>query len=545
MELHRGVQTSVTDENGKIWSTSYTKDPDFWRPESKTDPTNAVTSFTYTGATQVESVLPIVTGSSASDVLSTLDSSGRSHLGQIRQTPGGSNFDTTETDYDVEGRPSRGTLPFQSTSGQGSSTAPGKMTTYDALGRIASTNHSGGGSITNVYSQNDVVVTRGPAPTGENYKRHQSEYDALGRITSICEMTTVQGSGACGQNTVQNGFWTKYTYDALGRLTGVTQNAQTSGSTQVRSYAYDLLGRVTSAKDPETGNLAYMYTYDSDSTCGTSKNDLVKRVDAVGNVTCYSYDALHRQTSITYPSGSYASKTPSKYFVYDGATVNGTAMANAKTRLAEAYTCVSLCSTKLTDSGISYTVRGEPSDVYESTPNSGGYYHVAEQYWANGVMKQLSGLTSLPAFTLNPDGEGRTYQVSASSGQNPVTNTVFNNASLPTSVTFGSSDTDSFSYDPNTDRMTQYQFTVNGQLLTGALTWNANSTLQALNITDALNSTDTQSCTFVYDDLARLASTDCGTVWSQTYSYDPFGNITRTAVLLFSRPTTNPLTASV
>ncbi len=36
-----GVQTSVTDENGKVVSASYTKDPYYWRPESRTDATGA------------------------------------------------------------------------------------------------------------------------------------------------------------------------------------------------------------------------------------------------------------------------------------------------------------------------------------------------------------------------------------------------------------------------------------------------------------------------------------------------------------------------
>jgi RHS repeat-associated protein len=256
-------------------------------------------------------------------------------------------------------------------------------------------------------------------------------------------------------------------------------------------------------------------------------------VDAVGNVTCYSYDALHRPLSITYPSGSYSSRTPNKYFVYDTATVNGVAMTNGKTRMVEAYTATTQNGTKITDVGFSYTLRGEPSDVYEKTPNSGGYYHVAEQYWANGAIKQLSGLSSLPTFTFNPDGEGRVYQVSASSGQNPVTNTAFNNASLPTSVTFGSTDTDSFIYDPITNRMTQYKFSVNGQSLTGALNWNANATLQNLNITDALNSADTQSCSYVYDDLMRIQSVNCGSVWSQTFSYDAFGNISKSGSMSF------------
>ncbi len=208
-------------------------------------------------------------------------------------------------------------------------------------------------------------------------------------------------------------------------------------------------------------------------------------------------------------------------------------MLNGKTRLVEAYTATTQTGTKITDVGLSYTVRGEASDIYEETPNSGGYYHVSEQFWPHGPIKQLSGLSSLPTFTFSPDGEGRIYQVSASSGQNPVTTTAFNNASLPTSVTLGSADTDSYTYDPSTDRMTQYQFNVNGQSLAGALTWNANSTVKNLNITDALNSADTQSCNYVYDDMTRLQSANCGSVWSQTFSYDAFGNISKSGSMSF------------
>jgi len=48
-------------------------------------------------------------------------------------------------------------------------------------------------------------------------------------------------------------------------------------------------------------------------------------------------------------------------------------------------------------------------------------------------------------------------------------------------VNYGSGDSDSFTYDPNTGRMTQYQYNVNGSALTGTLGWNANGTLGALN----------------------------------------------------------------
>jgi RHS repeat-associated protein len=525
-----GVQLTVTDENSQTNTTAFT-DPYFWRPASVTDPTTAATNITYTNQTQMEASLSFNSGNSALDVLATRDTLGRPHLSQLREAPNSTNFDSTEFDYDSLGRPSRTTLPFVATAGQTNSSAPSQTKTYDALGRITNLSDNSSGYRSFSYSQNDVYITRGPAPTGENTKRRQEEYDALGRLTSVCEITSASDGGTCGQQVSQTGYWTQYTYNALGRLTAVTQNAQSSGSTQTRSFVYDLMGRLTSETHPESGTTTY--AYDSDSTCGTSSGDRVKRTDAMSNVTCYTYDALHRLLTITYPSGTYASVTPAKHFVYDAATVNGQAMAYVKGRPAEAYTCTGSCTTKLTDVGISFTVRGEPSDTYQSSPNSGGYYHVSAQYWANSALKQLGSLTGLPTITYTPDGEGRPYEVSASSGQNPVTNTVFNAASLPTSITYGSSDSDSFTFDPNTNWLTQYKFTVNSQSEIGALTWNPNHTLQSLNITDPFNSTDTQNCSFSHDDLTRLASANCGSVWSQTFAYDAFGNISKSGTYSF------------
>jgi RHS repeat-associated protein len=68
---------------------------------------------------------------------------------------------------------------------------------------------------------------------------------------------------------------------------------------------------------------------------------------------------------------------------------------------------------------------------------------------------------------------------------------------------------------------------VNNTTVTGALGWNANSTLQTQNITDGFNSADTQNCAYVYDDITRLTGANCGTAASQTFSYDPFGNINK------------------
>jgi RHS repeat-associated protein len=567
-----GVQLTAVDENNQTTTTTYS-DPYFWRPAYVTDPTGAVTNYCYgllsssTGTcnlnpNQVESALNFNSNNSTSDALTTLDALGRAHVRQTRQSPTATNFDSVETDYDALGRVSRVTLPYSGTEGQTNSSAPATTTTYDGLSRPLTILDGGGGSTIYYYGppgsqNNDILITRSPAPTGENTKRRQFESDALGRLTSACELTagtTAWPGGTCAQNTSQTGYWTKYTYDPIGNLTGLTQNAQMTGSTQTRSYVYDWKSRRTSETVPEigaSGNGTATYTYDSDATCGTSGGDLVKRVDAAGDVICSSYDALHRELTQTYPSGTYASVTPSKHFVYDSATVNGQAMAYAKAHLVEAYTCFSTCTTKLTDLGLSYTVRGETSDLYESTPNSGTYYHLTQSYWANHGPYQLgSNIATLPAFTYTPDGEGRTNSVSASSGQSPlISGTVYSNASLPTAVNLGSGsgDGDAYTYDPNTNRMTQYQFTVNGTSLTGALGWNANSTLLTQNITDGFNSADTQNCTYAYDDITRVVSANCGSAATQTYSFDPFGNISKTGSPYAFQPTystsTNRMTA--
>jgi RHS repeat-associated protein len=524
-----GVGTSLTDENGKTVSITY-NDPYFWRTNSTTDPLSNVTSFAYASPTSVERSMTF--GSSTADVLITEDTLGRTHISQTKESPSSSTYDSIEVDYDSDGRADRNSLPYAGTAGQTNSSAPGKNTSYDELGRKTQITDSGGRSITYSYQQNDAYRTAGPAPTGENTKRRQFEYDALGRLTSVCEITSATGSGTCGQTSPATGYWTEYTYDLNNNLIGVTQNAQSS-TTQSRAYGYDDLGRMTSETNPETENSAVTYTYDTDATCGTSKGDLVKKVDVVGNTICYSYDALHRLTSVTYPSGSYAAVTPSRLIVYDSATVNSIVMANAKTRMAEVYTCYSPCTTKLTDSGFSYTARGEVSDLYESTPHSGGYYHVNETYWANGALNGLSGLSALPTITYTVDGEGRISSATASSGQNPLSSTTYNVASLPIAVDLGSSDSDSFAYDPNTDRMTQYSFNVNGQSVVGNLTWNPLGTLGSLVISDPFNSADAQTCSYSHDDLMRIASANCGSIWSQTFSYDAFGNLSKNGTSSF------------
>jgi len=101
-------------------------------------------------------------------------------------------------------------------------------------------------------------------------------------------------------------------------------------------------------------------------------------------------------------------------------------------------------------------------------------------------------------------------------------------------MTFGSGDSDALAYDSGTGRMTQYKFTVNGSSVTGNLTWNQNGTLQQLAITDPFDSANQQTCTYAYDDLARIGNVNClnpqsQPIWTQAFTPpDAFGNVQKT-----------------
>lgn len=548
-----GVLTSATDENGQVSYVNYTSDPYFWRPESAKDALLNVTYFTYPGLIQTEGYLNFNGTTSTVDVTTGLDTLGRSLYSQQKQSQSSTNYDTVQQTYDSFGRPFRVTMPYVATT-TSNPTPPGgtpfaSTTYYDALGRPTQIIDGGGGTANLTYNQNDVYREVDPAPASENPKRRQLQYDGLGRLTSVCEVTSEPTySGTCAQTNSLTGYYTTYTYDVSPNVNSLTvhQSVQ-KGTSQTRLYVYDMLGRLTSETNPETANLANAYTYDSDTTCGSSNGDLVKRVDANGNVTCYSYDALHRLLSVTYPSGPNHTGTAQKYFVYDSAIVNSLTMQYAKGRLAEAYTCTTCPGTKITDLGFSYDKRGGSTDVYQSSAHSGGYYHVAASYWAHGGLDTLALLNSaggslIPAQTYNVEGEGRPFSVSAAAGQNPVTSVTYttNGTTQPIGslqqVNFGSGDKNNFTYQKNTGRMSNYQFSIGSgtpSVVEGDLTWYSNGSLASLVITDPLNSADAQSCSFGYDDLSRLTNANCGSAWSQTFSFDPFGNASKSGTGTF------------
>ncbi len=483
-DCNGGVVTSSTDANGQTTHEDFysgTSTDPFYRPVDSKDELNNVATFAYT-PNSTESVFLFNGGASVIDTLSTTDSIGRSVTSQLRQGPApNANWDTKSRTFDSDGRAKQTSLTCVEPAGT-ACPASTESQTYDALNRPLIHTGTGGDIVTKTYPANDVLTTLTPAPNNENSKATQKEYDGLGRLKSVCVISSAAGSGPCGQVNSKTGFLTTYTYDAAGRLLKTVENAQVSSPQQPRTYTYDFLGRVLSESNPESGTTSYTHDTVSGTNCtSTSQGDLVQELDANGNTICNHYDKLHRKTYITYAGPN--SNNVSKYFVYDAATVNSIAMTHAEGRMAEAYTCAGSgappCTPKITDEGFSYDQRGQMSAYYQMSPNSNGYYTLSATYWEDHALKTVSGV-GLPTLTYGSlDGEGRVQTVGASSGTNPVSAVAYNNGpgsddsiGALLTTTLGTGDTQNFTYYPTTGRMKTYSASVGATpvVISGTLT---------------------------------------------------------------------------
>ncbi len=529
---------SATDPNGFSVSATY-NDP-FWRATSKTDQLNNTMNISY-GYSPLTVESQMTFGSSDFDVFNTADALGRPLYAQQIEGPGGS-WDTSQMGYswNTTGRATTKTMPCATTKGAGCSTAT-TTATHDALGRTLVVTDGGGGTITNTYTKQDVLTVLGPAPAGEVVKQVQKEYNGLGQLVSLCQLSSATGTTSCGQANGGTGYLTTYNYNADGTVASVVRGSQT------HSFTYDAIGRTLTATYPESGTTTYVY--DGTSCWSTpTKGLLTYKTDATGTTIMYSYDSLNRMIV----KGSYGPNSDGLFtiYVYDSATVNGQLMQKTAGRLAEQVTgsgpscsTVSTClasMTRVTDEGFSYTAHGEISDVYESTPHSGGYYHTSASYFGNGALATLSDVANSIVWSYTVDGKGRPYSAIQNPSTNLVGSTTYNAADQPLVITLGLGDTDTYGYDTNTGRMLSYSFSVGATPITdaGTLVWNANGTLRSLSVVDGFNAGGTQTCNYGtstapgYDEQGRLASAVCantsGTnVWGQQFTYDAFGNVTK------------------
>jgi RHS repeat-associated protein len=377
-DFNKGQLRTLTDENNT--QTSYQYADPWWRLTSASFPDGGSVTKTYQDAGPNPSATTKTVINSSTTLTSTTVMDGFGHVTQTQVSdPAGPRF--TATTYDGLGRPYQVYNPTRCnppTSGCGESTWGYTTYLYDPLGRTTEiTRPDGASTVLMTYTNRATQVQ--DEGNGTQRVTRITQTDALGRITSVCEVgsgpfvgtngtqtSSLIGSGgspsACGLDISGTGFLTSYLYNGLDNLTQVNQN----GLGQ-RNFVYDSLSRLTSATNPESGTTTYSYD---------PLGNLHTKNDARGITTCFGtwsgsscnnstgYDALNRLLNITYSDG-----TPGTTNTYD-VSGGGVSSTYSVGRLVESTT-----SDGLTATINSYDPLGRVNNQWQCTPyNCGAAY---------------------------------------------------------------------------------------------------------------------------------------------------------------------------
>ncbi|MFY9556083.1 MAG: hypothetical protein WAV47_15335, partial [Blastocatellia bacterium] len=402
------------------------------------------------------------------------------------------------TSYDAMGRVVSRTNPFIA----GGTPGPATTFQYDALGRITITTLPDGNTVQNLYSGATVTATD---QVGRKIKR---EVDSLGRLIKVTEQ---DGAGALTQET-------SYSYNMLDKLTVVNQGNQT------RSYKYDAVGRLLYELIPEqsatindgTGTMwSSKYTYTEFSAVATKQ-------DARGAVKNYTYDALHRVSSISYNTTNAPGAAATAPVNLSYTTWGALSTVSLNLTPVETYSFDS----NLRVSSLTRTI---DSKSYTTSYEYNGGNQTTKLTYPSGAQVNLSyddrgRLGALKDQVLNPYANGMTYNVEA----------------RQTGFTFGNGVVATYGFDTNRSQLVSQTASKNGTSLmnlsysyqasagqSGANTTAGNSH-QMISISGTIDST-TESAGYTYDLQKRLVTssqTTNGASVQRRFAYDRWGNRT-------------------
>jgi RHS repeat-associated protein len=292
------------------------------------------------------------------------------------------------------------------------------------------------------------------------------------------------------------GASTAYWYDVQGNLLSVEQGSQ------LRSFGYTSLGRLSSAINPESGTTGYTY-FDN--------GNLKTKTDARGITTTMAYDGLNRVTSNAYSDG-----TPSVSYTYD---TNET-IPNAS---APNFIVGHLAQVSTTSSGTAYVNTYQYDAVGRATASMQSIgtsnYPFLYTYLPAGM--QTETYPSGRLVTDQLDAAGRISQV-ADASVTYASNVAYAPQGAVSSFKMGNNITETTSF--NT-RLQPWQIQA-GSLLT--LTYGYGTASNNGNVLSAaMNRGSTWTQIYAYDGANRLtgaSETGPGTSWYETYGYDGYGN---------------------
>jgi RHS repeat-associated protein len=452
---------------------------------------------------------------------------GMGHVTQSTLTYGSGNTAIITTAYDGLGRKHTVTNPYFTT---GDPTYGVSTFSYDALGRITQVLNPDSTTVNTAYTGQATEVT--DEGNGTRSVRRISQTDALGRLSSVCEVSSAtlpNGTSAtplaCGQDISATGFLTSYSYDALGNLLGVSE-----GGTGPRSFQFNSLSQPVSATNPEantapTGGTVVptTYVYDLNGNLTQRVSPLPNQQGTAKLTTAYSYDALNRLIQKTYSDGTFTRK-----YAYDVTSIiMGTENITTANNIGRpSYACS--FSPTLNACGVmevyGYDSMGRENDLYQCTPQNScssgmhtsfSYDLIGDNLTANNTWGPASLTYAYPA------GQLTQITSSLSDSNHPTTMlsaVTYNALGTVGSATLGNGMSESRGYSSRTWPKS-LALSGSGGVYNFALTFAPDG--DVVGSTDSVNG----NWTYTYDDFNRvLTATKASPSTPYAYDYDRYGN---------------------
>ncbi len=544
------VRTGVTDYNGLTATMTYDA---ISRPLVTTLNSGAKTTVTYNDSALSRTELVQKSTAEGSGTVSNSTSyfNGRGQVNKSTYQAGTSNHNATSIKYDVMGRQWKVSRPYDT----GSSPSDWSESSYDYLGRVTTQTAADGS--TNIVNYAPTAPSNASSNVGSTVltsdawgRERWIRNDAYGRLVEVVEPDPAATSAAVSAS---GNIATSYTYDSLDRLTGITQGSQS------RSFKYDSLGRMTRQKLAEqTATINDGGTYVgsggsgatwSDAFVYDTRSNLTQRTDARGVKTNLSYlvssalDPLNRLQSISYDT----STADTTYTINAAPTVSFEYMTTGdKTRVKKVDT------TGVAEEENAFDSEGRIAE-YKVTLDGRTSYPFETDYTYDSAHR-LTQIDYPKAWGMS--GDPRKAVVPIYDETSRLTGLTVDAASILSSVAYNTSSqvTSLTTATSTTARVEAYSYDSQTGLLTGQTVKNTAGTTTFMDLAYTYSrgnsygsaSGKTGQLTKIVDNLDRnrdklyefdsvgrmlvakggLAAGATGVTanWSQTYSYDRYGN---------------------
>jgi RHS repeat-associated protein len=322
-----------------------------------------------------------------------------------------------------------------------------------------------------------------------------------------------------------------YTYNALNQLTAVSMPRPQG--TQTRTFAYTGAD-MTSATNPENGTVTY--TYDN-------AHHVTSRTDAKGQQTQYTYDTYGRLTEAQhFPTPGNEDVTQRVTYAYDQGQYGLGRLTGVQFGLNDMYSYVTQNAPPFSYA-YSYNVAGRIISQSMVTTGPAGLNMTAAYQWdTEGRMAQVTypsvtwplwyiPVPTPPIYAMQYDTMGRlvgmTEDKQDGNGPQAVASAGYGAGGQILSLSyFGVSETRQYNSLLQLTRMT-----ATGGTTLMDMQYNYSSTQNNGRIVSSNDYVTGENVTYGYDALNRLTSASAASLWSETYNYDGFGNLTAKNVL--------------